>query len=46
MLWAAFPLLDQLFDERALDLAPIAVGVAIALTALLLGLLLCKEEPS
>ena len=45
VLWAVFPLLDELLADRPMRLGLIAIGVGIAAIAATGGILLRKGEP-
>ena len=44
VLWAVFPLLDQLVENRPLDIPITSSGLGISLTALAVGLILRRGE--
>ena len=44
VLWAVFPLLDQLVERRPIDLGVLAWSVGISLTALVAGVILKKGD--
>ena len=46
VLWAVFPLLDRLVEEKPLNFRIIALSTAISLAALLGGIILRKGDPA
>ena len=46
VLWAVFPVLDQLVERHPLDVRITALSVAVSLTTLVLGVMLKRGERS
>ena len=44
VLWAVFPLLDQLVENKPIDIPITSSGLAISLTALAVGLIIRRGE--
>lgn len=44
VLWAVFPVLDQMVERRPLDPGITALSIAVSLTTLLLGVMLKRGE--
>jgi hypothetical protein len=44
VLWAVFPLLDQLVDDRAIDVRIMAWSLGMTLTAFALGVILTRGQ--
>lgn len=44
VLWAVFPLLDQLVEDKAIDVSVLAWSLGISWTALVVGIILRKGE--
>jgi hypothetical protein len=44
VLWAVFPLLDQLVENRSVDVRIMAWSVGISLTAFVFGVMLAKGD--